>query len=50
MKITELEVIPFLVPENSFGRGPGLSDGVMSETRVVQTLTKVSTDEGAEGY
>lgn len=45
MKITGLDVIPFetLVDRISFGR-------LIPNYRVVQTLTKVLTDEGAEGY
>jgi len=45
MKITGFEVISFetLVDRISFGQ-------LMSDHRVVQTLTKVLTDEGAEGY
>ncbi|MBT3270405.1 enolase [Candidatus Poribacteria bacterium] len=45
MKIVDLQVIPFRVPRIPFHAGefhPG--------TTVTQTLTKVVTDEGAEGY
>jgi L-alanine-DL-glutamate epimerase-like enolase superfamily enzyme len=45
MKIVDLQVIPFRVRRRNF------SGGVMGpEVDVVQTLTKVMTDEGAEGY
>lgn len=45
MKIVDLQVIPFWVPRRPFRHGEWLP-----ETRVVQTLTKIVTDEGAEGY
>jgi len=45
MKITDLEVIPFYVPRRSFRHGE-----MGPETRIVQTLTRITTDEGAEGY
>ena len=45
MKIVDLEVIPFRVPRTTFRHGKFLP-----ETTVVQTLTKIVTDEGAEGY
>ncbi|MBI2190628.1 MAG: enolase [Planctomycetes bacterium] len=45
MKITDLQVIPFRVPRRPFHNGQCLP-----ETSVLQTLTKVITDEGAEGY
>jgi L-alanine-DL-glutamate epimerase-like enolase superfamily enzyme len=45
MKITGLEVVPFetFVDRISFGQ-------LMTDHRVVQTVTKVRTDEGVEGY
>ena len=45
MKITGFEVIPFetTVDRISFGQ-------LLSDYSVVQTVTKVTTDEGAEGY
>jgi L-alanine-DL-glutamate epimerase-like enolase superfamily enzyme len=46
MKITDLQVIPFRVPRRPFQNGGALGP----ETTVVQTLTRVLTDEGAEGY
>src|SRR5581483_8317963 len=45
MKITELQVIPFQVPRRTFWNAE-----LHPETKVVQTLTRVVTDEGAEGY
>ncbi len=45
MKITGFEVIPFTVAVDRFGMG-----GPQPGYQVVQTLTKVLTDEGAEGY
>jgi L-alanine-DL-glutamate epimerase-like enolase superfamily enzyme len=45
VKITNLEVIPFRVP-----RRPYRSGQVLPETFVTQTLTRITTDEGAEGY
>lgn len=45
MKIESLEVIPFRVPRRTFRHGTW-SDPV----DVVQTLTRIRTDEGAEGY
>ncbi len=44
MKITGFEVIPFGVPVDRFGFG-----GPQPGHRVVQTLTRVLTDDGAEG-
>jgi len=44
MKIVDLQVIPFWVPRRPFRHGEWLP-----ETRVVQTLTKIVTNEGAEG-
>jgi len=44
VKITDLKVIPFRVPRREF------SYGKFTDTTVIQTLTKVITDEGAEGY
>ncbi|NJN83507.1 MAG: hypothetical protein HC802_15310 [Caldilineaceae bacterium] len=45
MKIVDLQVIPFRVPRRPFRNGEHLA-----ETTVTQTLTKIITDEGAEGY
>ena len=45
MKIVDLQVIPFRVPGRSFRNGE-----LLPETTGVQTLTKIVTDEGAEGY
>ena len=45
MKIVDLQVVPFEVPRRSFRAGE-----LLPETTVVQTLTKVVTDEGSEGY
>jgi L-alanine-DL-glutamate epimerase-like enolase superfamily enzyme len=45
MKIVGAEVIPFRVPRKRF-----LNGEILPETCVVQTLTRIVTDEGAEGY
>ena len=45
MKIVDVQVIPFRVPRRPFSNGKFLP-----ETTVVQTLTQIRTDEGAEGY
>jgi L-alanine-DL-glutamate epimerase-like enolase superfamily enzyme len=45
MKIVDLEVIPFHVPRRPYWNGK-----VHPETQVVQTVTRVVTDEGAEGF
>jgi L-alanine-DL-glutamate epimerase-like enolase superfamily enzyme len=45
MKIVDLQVIPFRVSRRPYRHGQYLD-----ETFVTQTLTKVLTDEGAEGY
>lgn len=45
MKITDVEVVPFKVPRRRFRDGE-----LLPETEVVQTLTRIVTDEGAEGY
>ncbi len=45
MKIVELKVIPFYVPRKPFRGGK-----LLPETKIVQTVTKIVTDEGAEGY
>lgn len=45
MKIADIEVIPFRVPRQRFHRGK-----LLPEDTIIQTLTKVITDEGAEGY
>ena len=44
MKIVDVQVIPFRVPRRPFRNGEFLP-----ETPVIQTLTKIITDEGAEG-
>jgi L-alanine-DL-glutamate epimerase-like enolase superfamily enzyme len=45
MKIVDLQVIPFRVKRQPFQNGQ-----LLPEVEVVQTLTKIITDEGAEGY
>ena len=45
MKIADLEVIAFRVQRRPFQHGTFLP-----EREVVQTLTRISTDDGAEGY
>ncbi|MDP2949142.1 MAG: enolase C-terminal domain-like protein, partial [Chloroflexota bacterium] len=45
MKIVDLQVIPFWAPRKTFRNGR-----ILHEDKVVQTVTKVITDEGAEGY
>ena len=45
MKITDLQVLSFRVPRRPFRSGEWLP-----ETTTIQTLTKIVTDEGAEGY
>ena len=45
MKITDLQVIPFRVPRQAFRNGE-----LGEKTTVVQTLTRITTDDGAEGY
>jgi L-alanine-DL-glutamate epimerase-like enolase superfamily enzyme len=45
MKITNVEVIPFRVPRRPYRNGQ-----VLPETYATQTLTRITTDEGAEGY
>ncbi|MEZ4617970.1 MAG: enolase C-terminal domain-like protein [Caldilineaceae bacterium] len=45
MKITDLQVIPFRVRRMGYRAG-----STYEEVEVVQTLTKIVTDEGAEGY
>ncbi|MCZ6633513.1 MAG: enolase [bacterium] len=45
MKITDIQVILFRVPRRPFRHGEWLP-----ETTVIQTLIKILTDEGAEGY
>ena len=45
MKITDVEVIPFRVPRKGFSNGQ-----LLPESQVTQTLIRVVTDEGAEGY
>ncbi|MDP7447296.1 MAG: hypothetical protein QF689_01795, partial [Candidatus Latescibacteria bacterium] len=44
MKITDIEVIPFRVPRRPFRNGE-----LGEETTIIQTLTRIHTDEGAEG-
>jgi L-alanine-DL-glutamate epimerase-like enolase superfamily enzyme len=45
MKIVDLQVIPFRVKRQPFQNGQ-----LLPEIEVIQTLTKIITDEGAEGY
>ena len=45
MKIADLQVIPFRIPKRPYSNGQFLP-----ETTTIQTLTKVVTDDGAEGY
>ncbi|MBC7234804.1 MAG: enolase [Chloroflexi bacterium] len=45
MKIVDVQVIPFRVPRRVFRNRQLFPEG-----RTVQTLTKIITDEGAEGY
>jgi len=45
MKIVDLQVIPFRVRRQDFRNGQ-----MQPEAEIVQTLTKIITDEGAEGY
>jgi L-alanine-DL-glutamate epimerase-like enolase superfamily enzyme len=45
VKIAEVEVIPFRVPRRLYRNGE-----VLPESYGVQTLTRVLTDDGAEGY
>ncbi len=45
MKIVDLQVIPFRVARRAFHNGQ-----IGPEIETVQTLTKIITDEGAEGY
>jgi L-alanine-DL-glutamate epimerase-like enolase superfamily enzyme len=45
MKIADLQVIPFRVRRRGFRNGE-----LLPEAEVVQTITKIVTDAGAEGY
>ena len=45
MKITDLDVVRFRVPRHGFHNGV-----LQAETTTVQTLTRIRTDAGAEGY
>ena len=45
MKIADVEVVPFRVPRRLYRNGE-----VLPEADGVQTLTRIVTDEGAEGY
>ena len=45
MKIIDLQVIPFEVPRRDFRNGE-----LLPERRIVQTLTRIATDEGVEGF
>ena len=45
MKITDIQITRFKVPRRPFRNGE-----LLPETTVYQTLTKVLTDAGAEGY
>ena len=45
MKITDLQIIPFRVRRHGFRNAE-----LLPEIEVVQTVTRIVTDEGAEGY
>lgn len=45
MKVVDLKVIPFRVPRRPFRNGK-----LLPETTAIQTLTRIITDENAEGY
>ena len=45
MKIVDLQVIPFWVPRTPYHNGK-----IGPEIKVRQTLIKIITDDGAEGY
>lgn len=45
MKIVDIEVVPFRVKRQGFNAGR-----ILPEVEAIQTLTKIKTDEGAEGY
>ena len=45
MKIVDVEVVPFRVPRRGFRNAR-----LLPKTEVTQTLTRIVTDEGAEGY
>ena len=45
MKIVDLQVVPFRVPRRAFR-----NRAIGEETYITQTVTKIITDEGAEGY
>lgn len=45
MKITDLQVVPFRVPRRAYRNG-----GALIETEVCQTVTRIVTDEGVEGW
>jgi L-alanine-DL-glutamate epimerase-like enolase superfamily enzyme len=45
VKIVDIQVIPFRVKRQGFNAGR-----ILPEVEAVQTLTKIITDEGAEGY
>ena len=45
MKITAVEIVPFTVERGTFEPG-----GSVKQTTAVQTLTRISTDDGTEGY
>ena len=45
MKIVDLQIVRFRVPHVPFANGV-----LLPETTAVQTLTRIVTDEGAEGY
>ncbi len=45
MKIIDIKVVPFRVHRRPFHNGK-----LLDKTEVRQTLTKVITDEGLEGY
>ena len=45
MKIVDLQVIQFQIPRQHFGNGK-----IYPPTMGIQSLTKIITDEGTEGY
>ncbi len=57
MKVVDLQVIPFWAPDRTAQVPPFWAllkpyrhGEVQAETKIVQTVTKIITDEGAEGY
>src|SRR5579862_6953560 len=45
MKIVDIQVVPFRIEVDRYQNG-----AARPKTEVIQTLTKIVTDEGAEGY